>query len=152
MSDINQFTFTGRLGADPESRALPSGEPVCNFRVACGESWKDKQTGEKKEIVEWVGVAVFGKLSEICTQYLRKGSQIAGSGKLRTRKWQDKNGVDRYTTEVILNHMTMMGGKPEGQRESPPPADRHEGARTRPAAAQAQAPADKENFDDDIPF
>lgn len=138
MSDINIMTFTGRLGADPESRNLPSGEPVCNFRVACGESWKDKQTGEKKEIVEWIGCSVFGKLAEICQQYLRKGSQIAGSGKMRTRKWQDKSGNDRWTTEVILNTMTMVGGRPADGDAKP--------AATKPAAA-------KDNFDDDsIPF
>jgi single-strand DNA-binding protein len=138
-NDLNQFTFTGRLGKDPESRSLPSGEPVCNFSVAVGSQWKDKASGAKQERTEWVSCAAFGKLSEICSQYLRKGSQIAAVGELRTRKWQDKSGNDRYTTEVILNQMTMMGGKP---------ADA-------PAAAQKQesAPAAKrDDFDADIPF
>lgn len=137
MSDLNQFTFTGRLGKDPESRALPSGEPVCNFSVAVGSSWKDKATGAKQERVEWVNCAVFGKLSEICTQYLRKGSQIAAVGELRTRKWQDKSGVDRWTTEVIVNQMTMMGSKP---------------ADAAPAERQAAPAAKNEKFPDDIPF
>jgi single-strand DNA-binding protein len=141
MSDLNQFTFSGRLGKDPESRSLPSGEPVCNFSVAVGSSWKDKASGAKQERVEWVNCAVFGKLSEICTQYLRKGSQIVGVGELRTRKWQDKSGVDRWTTEVILNQMTMMGSKP---------ADAPAAAPKQAAPAAQKEAAGK--FDDDIPF
>jgi single-strand DNA-binding protein len=139
MSDLNQFTFSGRLGKDPESRSLPSGEPVCNFSVAVGSSWKDKATGAKQERVEWVSCAVFGKLSEICSKYLRKGSQIVGVGELRTRKWQDKSGSDRWTTEVILNQMTMMGSKPA---DAPAKQESAE-----PAAAQKS-----DKFDDDIPF
>lgn len=140
MSDLNAVIFTGRLGADPESRNLPSGEPVCNFRVACSEQWKDKTSGEKKEVVEWIGCSAFGKLAEICQQYLRKGSQVACHGKMRTRKWQDKSGNDRWTTEVILAQMTMMGSKPANgeQAAAKPPAD---------------TPAEKKNEDlDDVPF
>lgn len=140
-NDINQFTFTGRLGADPESRSMASGESVCNFSVACGKQWKDKASGEKREMTEWVRCAAFGKLAEICQQYLRKGSQVAAVGQLRTRKWKDKDGADRYTTEIILDHMSLMGSKPEG---GTPPA-------SKPAPAQQQKPA-KEDFDDDIPF
>lgn len=136
-NDINQYTFTGRLGADPESRQLPSGEPVCNFRVAVGSQWKDKATGAKQERTEWVSLSAFGKLAEICTEYLRKGAQIAGVGELRTRKWQ-KDGIDRYSTEVILNQMTMLGSKP---------ADAPAKQQAAPAAAQS-----KTDFDDNIPF
>jgi single-strand DNA-binding protein len=140
-NDLNQFTFTGRLGRDPESRALPSGEPVCNFSVAVGKQWKDKASGAKKEQTEWVQCAAFGKLSEICTQYLRKGSQLAAVGELRTRKWQDKNGQDRYTTEVILSQVTLLGGKTEGAAEPAPQNDRA------PAPARQQ-----ERFEDGVPF
>jgi single-strand DNA-binding protein len=142
-NDLNQFTFTGRLGKDPESRALPSGESVCNFSVAVGSSWKDKASGAKQERTEWVGCAVFGKLAEICTQYLRKGSQIAAVGELRTRKWQDKDGKDRWTTEVILNQMTMMGGKPA---DAAPASDKPaQTAKSAPAAAS-------KTTDGDVPF
>ena len=138
-NDLNKFIFTGRLGHDPETRSLPSGESVCNFRVAVGSSWKDKASGAKQERVEWVSCSAFGKLGEICTQYLRKGSQITAVGELRTRKWQDKQGQDRYTTEVILNEMHMMGAKPDG-------------ASAPPRQQETAPPNTREKFDDDIPF
>ncbi len=141
--DLNQFTFSGRLGADPESRALPSGEPVCNFSVACGKSWKDKVTGERKEMTEWVRCAAFGKLAEICQQYLRKGAQVLCVGQVRTRKWQDKNGADKYSTEVILDQMHMMGSKADNAGGHDKPKET-----AKPAAQQSS----KEDFDDDIPF
>lgn len=138
-NDLNLCQFIGRLGKDPESRSMPSGQAVTNFRIACGSSWKDKDTGEKKEQTEWVSIVAFGKLAEICGQYLKKGSQVYCQGRLKTRKWQDKEGKDRYTTEVVLDQMQMLGGKSSGTTQAP-------------ASTPAAAPAEKAFEDDDIPF
>jgi single-strand DNA-binding protein len=117
MSDTNICVFTGRLGKDPESRFLPNGDAVCNFSVACGDQWKSKG-GEKMEHTEWVRCGAFGKLAEICGEYLKKGSQVLVMGKMHTRKWQDKEGVDRYSTEIKLEKMQMLGSKADGTREA----------------------------------
>ena len=137
-NDLNKCLFIGRLGADPETRYMPNGKAVANFRIACGSSWKDKQTGDKKEQTEWVSIVAFDKLGEICSEYLRKGSQVFIEGAMRTRKWQDKEGKDRYTTEVIASQMQMLGGKPQGERAP------------RQDSAPAREPAP--DFDDDIGF
>ena len=108
---INKVILVGNLGADPETRYMPSGGAVTNMRIATSESWKDKQTGEQKDRTEWHNVAMFGRLAEIAAEYLRKGSQVYVEGKLRTRKWQDKDGNDRWTTEVIADEMQMLGGR-----------------------------------------
>lgn len=127
MSDINQCTFTGRLGADPEVRSFQNGGRVCNLRLAVGDSWKDKQTGERKERTEWVSVAITNDgLVGVAERFLKKGSRIAISGQLRTRKWQDQNGNDRYSTEITLppfgGTLVMLDGAPQGdntrQRQS----------------------------------
>lgn len=120
MRGINKVILVGNLGQDPETKYLPSGSAVTNLRIATNESWKDKDTGEKKEKTEWHSVSMFGKLAEIAGQYLRKGSQVYIEGKLQTRKWQDKNGNDRYTTEIVANEMQMLGGK-GGQPAHEPP-------------------------------
>ena len=147
MASVNKWIGIGNLGADPESRVTASGEAVCNISIACTETWRDKATGEKKEMTEWVRVGFFGKLAEIAGQYLRKGSQVYIEGSLRTRKWQDKNGQDRYITEIRGDVMKMLGGKPEGQQQAAAP---------RQQAPQRQAkPADSGgfgDFDPDIPF
>ncbi len=144
MSDLNKVQLIGRLGADPEVRYMPSGHAVTNLSVATGESWKDKDTGEKQQRTEWHRVSIFGKLADIAGQYLRKGSQVYLEGQLRTRKWQDKTGQDRYTTEVTVQgfggNMIMLGSKDEGQAQPPP------------ARAQPAQPAAKPDFDDDVPF
>lgn len=143
-NDLNSCSFIGRLGHDPEAKTLPSGSNVTNFSIAVGSSWKDKDSGEKKERVEWVAVVIYGKLGEIAAQYLTKGKQVHIRGEMRTRKWQDKDGKDRYTTEVVADRMQMLGDKPAG-----------ESARTEaPAAAAKHTPAsgDKAFEDDDIPF
>jgi single-strand DNA-binding protein len=106
---INKVILIGHLGADPETRAMPSGMTVANLRLATTESWKDKQSGEQQERTEWHNVALFGRLGEIAAEYLRKGSQVYIEGRLRTRKWQDKEGRDRYTTEIVGNEMQMLG-------------------------------------------
>src|SRR5210317_2582592 len=108
---INKVIIVGNLGADPEPRYMPSGSAVTNLSVATSEQWKDKQTGEQKERTEWHKVAMFNRLAEIAAEYLRKGSQVYIEGKLRTRKWQDRNGNDRWTTEIIADEMQMLGGR-----------------------------------------
>ena len=108
---VNKVIIVGNLGGDPETRYMPSGSAVTNFTVATNESWKDKQTGEQKERTEWHRVAMFNRLAEIAAEYLRKGSSVYVEGKLRTRKWQGKDGQDRYTTEIIADEMQMLGGR-----------------------------------------
>ena len=147
---VNKVILIGHLGADPETRVMPSGMTVANMRLATSENWKDKQSGETQERTEWHSVALFGRLGEIAAEYLRKGSQVYIEGRLRTRKWQDKEGRDRYTTEIIANDMQMLGGRGGGSGsgsygESTGGAP----APTREAPAPAVA---QEDFDDDIPF
>ena len=148
---VNKVILIGHLGQDPQQRAMPSGKAVVNLRVATTEQWRDKQTGENKEATEWHNVVMFDRLAEIAAEYLRKGSQIFVEGKIRTRKWQDKEGNDRYSTEIIANEMSMLGGRGASDRSSSPPQDR---SRDRGAESPARAePAGvAESFDDDIPF
>ena len=152
---VNKVILVGNLGADPETRSMPSGMTVTNIRIATSESWKDKSSGAQQERTEWHSIALFGRLGEIAAEYLRKGSQVFVEGKLRTRKWQDKQGNERYTTEIIADNMQMLGGRAggggggggaeRGGGMSAPPRDDYD---------QAPAPAGggKEDFDDDIPF
>src|SRR5271168_2502454 len=146
---INKVILIGHLGADPETRAMPSGMTVANLRLATSENWKDKQSGEQQERTEWHNVALFGRLGEIAGEYLRKGSQVYIEGRLRTRKWQDKSGVDRYTTEIVANDMQMIGGRGGGGDKASAPGGGE--SRERPPAAEP-AGAATEDFDDDIPF
>ena len=111
---VNKVIVVGNLGSDPDTRYVPSGSAVTNLSIATSESWKDKQTGEQKERTEWHKVAMFGRLAEIAAEYLRKGSQVYIEGKLRTRKWRDKEGKDRWTTEIIADEMQMLGGRSGG--------------------------------------
>jgi single-strand DNA-binding protein len=111
MASVNKWIGIGNLGRDPEIRYTASGEAICNFSIACTESWKDKATGEKKEMTEWVRISFFGKLAEIAGQYLKKGSQVYIEGSLRTRKWTDKDGQERYTTEIRGEEMKMLGSR-----------------------------------------
>ena len=141
---INKVIIVGNLGQDPETRYMPSGSAVTNMTVATNESWKDKQTGEQKERTEWHRVAMFGRLAEIAAEYLRKGSQVYIEGKLRTRKWQDKQGNDRYTTEIIADEMQMLGGRSGGGGGQPMSSQSSE--------PSGPAPAPSDDFDDDIPF
>jgi single-strand DNA-binding protein len=147
---INKVILVGNLGADPDTRYMPSGKAVTNIRIATSESWTDRQSGDKQERTEWHGIVLFDKLGEIAAEYLRKGSQVYIEGSLRTRKWQDKQGQDRYTTEIIARDMQMLGGRPGGGSGSgsEPRAERRTGAEDR---APASAPPD-DDFDDDIPF
>ena len=143
---INKVILVGNLGADPETRYMPSGSAVTNLSVATSESWKDKQTGEQKERTEWHKVAMFNRLAEIAAEYLRKGSQVYIEGKLRTRKWQDRDGNDRWTTEIIADEMQMLGGRGGGGGSAPMSSGQDSG----PPSAPPQAGPD--DFDDDIPF
>ena len=111
---VNKVILIGNLGADPETRAMPSGTTVANLRIATSESWRDKQSGEQQERTEWHRVALFGRLAEVAGEYLRKGSQVYIEGSLRTRKWQDKQGNERYSTEIVGNDMQMLGGRGGG--------------------------------------
>lgn len=148
MASVNKVILIGNLGKDPEVRYLQSGKAVANVSIATSESWKDKNTGEKQERTEWHNVSFYSPLAEIVGQYLRKGSSVFVEGRLQTRKWQDKNGQDRYTTEIVANEMKMLGGKPESGN-SPPPSVRPPANPQHAATMAAQAPDD---FEDDIPF
>ena len=145
---VNKVILVGNLGKDPEVRYMANGGAVCNLTLATTESWKDKQTGEQKDKTEWHNIVFYRRLAEIAGEYLKKGSQIYVEGKLQTRKWQDKSGNDRYTTEIIANEMQMLGGRGGGGS-----AEFGGGAGGSRSAAPAQAAAPvADDFDDDIPF
>lgn len=159
MASVNKVTIIGNLGRDPEMRYMPSGDAIANLRIATAEKYKDRN-GEMQESTEWHSVAFFGKTAEVCGQYLKKGSQVYVEGSLRTRKWQDKDGNDRYTTEIRGDRMQMLGGRSSGgsgggtaDYDSPPP----EGMASAPTRssgkpAAGNAPSSMNDIDDDIPF
>jgi single-strand DNA-binding protein len=155
---VNKVILIGHLGADPETRAMPSGMQVANLRLATTESWKDKTSGEQQERTEWHSVALFGRLGEIAAEYLRKGSQVYIEGRLRTRKWQDKEGRDRYTTEIVGSEMQMLGGRGGGSGGgggggySDAPSGSSTPAEAASGGASRAAGGSQEEFDDDIPF
>ncbi|HWX69678.1 MAG TPA: single-stranded DNA-binding protein [Steroidobacteraceae bacterium] len=151
---INKVILIGNLGADPETRAMPSGTTVANLRVATSESWRDKQTGEQQERTEWHRVALFGRLAEIAGEYLRKGSQVYIEGSLRTRKWQDKQGNERYSTEIVGNDLQMLGSRAGAGGAASSPASAGAGSAGSPPYAEESAGGGgrSEEFDDDIPF
>ena len=157
MASVNKVILVGRLGKDPEVRYLPDGGAVCNITLATSETWKDKTSGEKQEKTEWHRVTFYRKLAEIAGEYLKKGREIYVEGRLETRKWTDKEGRDRYTTEIIANEMQMLGSRPSGgseAMESGPKA----AAAAEPTAGAAKPAAKKsggasfDDMDDDIPF
>ncbi len=145
---VNKVILIGNLGQDPDVRYMPNGNAVANVTLATSESWKDKNTGETQEKTEWHRVVFFRRLAEVVGEYLKKGSKVYVEGRLQTRKWQDNNGQDRYTTEIVADQMQMLdsrggsaafeGGRPDQQQS--------------PAPASAPAPAPDQGFDDDIPF
>ena len=176
MASVNKVIIVGNLGRDPEMRTFPSGDQVANVTIATTDKWKDKQTGEMKEATEWHRVVFNGRLAEIAGQYLRKGSQVYVEGSLRTRKWTDQSGVEKYSTEIRADQMQMLGsrqgmGGPQGgghddggygggeeqaPRRAPPPRAPMAAPAPRPAP-QAPAPAPRvasgfDDIDDDIPF
>ena len=154
MASVNKVIIVGNLGRDPETRYLPDGKAVCSFSVATTDMWKDKATGEKKEATEWHRISSFGRLAEICGEYLKKGSQVYIEGRLRTRKWQDKeSGADRYTTEIVADAMQMLGSRQGGgePREPREPGTTKSGGSEGKAAVKQ--PAGKfDDMEDDIPF
>ena len=145
---VNKVILVGNLGNDPDTRYMPSGSAVTNISVATNESWKDKQTGEQKDRTEWHKVAMFGRLAEIAAEYLRKGSQVYIEGRLRTRKWQDQNGNDRWTTEVIADEMQMLSGR----AGSGAPAMDEAPSPSAPSPSAPPPSGGSDDFDDDIPF
>jgi len=151
---VNKVILIGHLGADPETRAMPSGTTVANIRMATTESFKDK-SGEWQERTEWHNVALFGRMGEVAGEYLRKGSQVYVEGRLRTRKWQDKQGNDRYTTEIVANDMQMLGGRGGGAGAGPREGGGAEGREPRESREPAEpvtTSTERDGFDDDIPF
>jgi single-strand DNA-binding protein len=158
---VNKVIIVGNLGADPETRAMPSGSTVANLRIATTENWKDRQTGEQQERTEWHRVVLFGRLGEVAAEYLRKGSQVYIEGSLRTRKWTDKQGTERYSTEIVGNDMQMLGGRGGGGGGGAGGGERSSGGGGRPPReegdyAEPSAPSGggsrSDDFDDDIPF
>ncbi len=144
---VNKVILVGNLGNDPDMRYTAGGAAVANISLATTDSWRDKESGEKQERTEWHRVVFFGRLAEIVGEYLRKGSQIYVEGRLQTRKWQDKEGTDRYTTEIVANDMQMLGSRSGGSAnfDSPPPEQDT-------AQKSEPIPAADDDFDDDIPF
>ncbi|MGH8521720.1 MAG: single-stranded DNA-binding protein [Gammaproteobacteria bacterium] len=143
---INKVILIGNLGAEPEVRFMPSGQAVANVRLATNETWRDRETGESQERTEWHRVVFFGKLADIVKEYLHKGSQVFVEGRIQTKKWQDKDGHDRYTTEIIANEMQMLGARGGGTVpfEQEPPQE--------PAPSAPASPGPAADLDDDIPF
>jgi single-strand DNA-binding protein len=154
MASVNKVILVGNLGADPESKYLPSGDAVTNIRIATTDRWKDKASGEMKEATEWHRIAFFGRLAEIAGEYLKKGSQVYIEGRIRTRKWQDKEGQDRYSTEIVADQMQMLGSRSgSGEPRSEPMAARSSEPKAPAAAGAAKKPAGKfDDMEDDIPF
>jgi single-strand DNA-binding protein len=158
MASVNKVIIVGNLGADPETRYTPGGDAITNIRVATTDKWKDKASGEMKEATEWHRIAFFGRLAEIAGEYLKKGSQVYVEGSLRTRKWQDKEGQDRYSTEIRGDTMQMLGrreggGAPREDAGARGGAPREEAKSGGDAKAPAKKPAGKfDDMEDDIPF
>ena len=154
-ADLNYCSFIGRLGRDPEIRYMVNGDAVANFSIAVGERWKDKATGDTKESTEWIRCSAFGKLAEICGEFLKKGGQVFVNGKMKTRKWSDKEGNDRYSTEIIVQQMQLLGSKPrDGEDRAQEPAAMAAPAEKKPAQQRqpAQAGSKFDDMEDDIPF
>ena len=154
MASVNKVIIVGNLGKDPEMRSFPNGDQIANVTIATTDKWKDKQTGEAKEATEWHRVAFGGRLAEIVGQYLRKGSQVYVEGSLRTRKWTDKDGVEKYTTEIYAEQMQLLGGREAtdapAEARQPAPQQRPAAAPQRPTAKAGATGFD--DMDDDIPF
>jgi len=145
---INKVIVVGNLGADPDARYMPNGNAVTNISVATSESWKDKETGDRQERTEWHRVVFFGRLAEIASEYLKKGSQVYVEGRLKTRKWEDKEGNDRWTTEIVANEMQMLGERISSSSSS----DNFSAPKAPKAPKRDDSEFASDDFDDDIPF
>ena len=168
MAGVNKVIIVGHLGNDPEIRTMPNGDAVANISVATSESWNDRNTGERREVTEWHRIVFYRRQAEICGEYLRKGSQVYVEGRLKTRKWQDQNGQDRYTTEIQGDVMQMLGGRnqnaggfsndmgaapqPSYQARQTNTGGNYQSSRPAPQQAAPQAEPPMDGFDDDIPF
>ena len=158
MASVNKVILVGNLGADPETRYMPSGDAITNIRIATTDRWKDKASGEMKEATEWHRISFFGRLAEVVGEYLKKGSQVYIEGSIRTRKWQDKEGQDRYSTEIRGDVMKMLGGRQGmgeggGRGERSEPGESRGGSAPEARPAPAKKPAGKfDDMEDDIPF
>ena len=146
MASINRATIIGNVGRDPELRYSAAGAAVCNITVATSRNWKDKTSGEKVEETEWHRVVFYDRLAEIAGEYLKKGRSVYVEGRLKTRKWTDKEGVERYTTEIVAENMQMLGGRDDGERTAPP------AQRQAPKPAPKSSASGFDDMDDDIPF
>lgn len=146
MASINRATIIGNVGRDPELRYSAAGAAVCNITVATSRNWKDKTSGEKVEETEWHRVVFYDRLAEIAGEYLKKGRSVYVEGRLKTRKWTDKEGVERYTTEIVAENMQMLGGREDGERTAPP------AQRQAPKPAPKSSASGFDDMDDDIPF
>ena len=158
MAGVNKVIIVGHLGNDPEIRTMPNGDAVANISVATSESWNDRNTGERREVTEWHRIVFYRRQAEICGEYLRKGSQVYVEGRLKTRKWQDQNGQDRYTTEIQGDVLQMLDSRSDRQSggyapvaQPSYPSQSQSAPRSAPASKPA-AEAPMDNFDDDIPF
>ncbi|TEA76858.1 single-stranded DNA-binding protein [Allopusillimonas ginsengisoli] len=162
MASVNKVILVGNLGRDPEVRYSPDGAAICNVSIATTSQWKDKATGERREETEWHRVVFYNRLAEIAGEYLRKGRSVYVEGRLKTRKWQDKEtGADRYSTDIVADQMQMLGGRESGEggagggdyNQAPPQrSQRPAPQQQRPAAQSQSAPANLADMDDDIPF
>ncbi len=166
MASVNKVIIVGNLGKDPEVRYTPNGNAVCNLRIATTRAWKSKDSGEKMEETEWHSVVLYDRAAEIAGEYLKKGRPVYIEGRLKTRKWQDKEGVDRYTTEIVSENMQLLGsregagggagasdeGAPSGYGERPAPASRPAAAAAAASKPAAKSASGFDNMDDDIPF
>ena len=167
MAGVNKVIIVGHLGNDPEIRTMPNGDAVANISVATSESWNDRNTGERREVTEWHRIVFYRRQAEICGEYLRKGSQVYVEGRLKTRKWQDQNGQDRYTTEIQGDVMQMLGARnqaggyssdmgaapqPSYQARQTNNGGSYQSSRPAPQQAAPQAEPPMDGFDDDIPF
>jgi single-strand DNA-binding protein len=165
MASVNKVILVGNLGKDPDVRYLPDGGAVVNLALATSSSWKDKNTGEKREETEWHRVVIYGRLAEIAGEYCKKGRSVYIEGRLKTRKWQDQSGVDKYTTEIIADQMQLLGGREGGGGgggssmgggddfdQSPAPSRSSGGMRSSAPTPQRSAPQSVADLDDDIPF
>jgi single-strand DNA-binding protein len=163
MASVNKVILVGNLGRDPETRYAPSGSAICNVRIATTRNWKDKASGEKREETEWHSVVFYDRLAEIAGEYLKKGRSVYVEGRLKTRKWQDKEGQDRYTTEIIATEMVLLGSRDGGGASDDGGYSREPAASGAPsrgparpgagaAAPGAGKPPNFDDMDDDIPF
>ena len=152
MAGINKVILVGNLGNDPEIRTMPNGEAVANITVATSESWNDKNTGERREVTEWHRIVFYRRQAEVAGEYLRKGSKVYVEGRLRTRKWQDQNGQDRYTTEIIGDVLQMLDSRQSGDNQDKPSTNNNAYAKAKNGVKPKQQEESADNFDDDIPF